>query len=349
MRFALQLGPTNWLRNGVEATIELVLRAEAGGFDSVWASEDPDGWDAFAALSTLAVRTERIALGTGVTNPYLRHPNLIAASVATLDRASGGRAFLGLGRGEPDWYRTAFGMAIGSPLRRVEETVGLLRQWWGANQVATGSGEIEVRAWRRAFGPVARPPIYIAATGPRMQTLAGRVADGMRLNTLGSIEFIRDAVATASATRPSESNEPFRIFAHPALALTRTSSETERELERRKSAIALIHVLPGMHQQLKGLESRFPVDQILADVRRVMHTDEVLKLGGSFTDLRRAGDLAAARRIIPLDLVREVAVVGTIDEVKPRILEYAKAGVTDVFVDPAQVADADFAAELSAL
>src|SRR5690606_35882173 len=136
-----------------------------------WASEDPDGWDAFAALSTLAVRTERIALGTGVTNPYLRHPNLIAASVATLDRASGGRAILGLGRGEPDWYRTAFGMAIGSPLRRVEETVGLLRKWWGANQVATGSGEIEVRAWRRAFGPVARPPIYIAATGPRMQAL----------------------------------------------------------------------------------------------------------------------------------------------------------------------------------
>src|SRR5829696_655070 len=146
MRLALEIGPELWRKpGGVQRSMERAQSAEQAGFDTIWASEDPDGWDAFSALSVLATATERIHLGTGVTNPYLRHPNLIAASVATLDHASGGRAFLGLGRGEPDWYRKAFAMELGSPLKRVEETVALLRQWWGPDQKASGEGEITVR------------------------------------------------------------------------------------------------------------------------------------------------------------------------------------------------------------
>ena len=158
MRLAVDIGPELWRKpGGVRRSIERAQLAEELGFDTIWASEDPDGWDAFSALAVLARSTERIHLGTGVTNPYYRHPNLISASVATLDHASDGRAFLGLGRGEPDWYRTAFGMEIGSPLRRVRETVDLLRQWWSPEQRATGEGEITVRGWKREFSPVGRP------------------------------------------------------------------------------------------------------------------------------------------------------------------------------------------------
>ena len=122
MRFALDIGPELWRApDGVRASIELAQTAEEANYDTIWASEDPDGWDAFGALNVLARETRRINLGTGVTNPYLRHPNLIAASIATLDRSSNGRAFLGLGRGEPDWYRNAFGMELGSPLKRVDD------------------------------------------------------------------------------------------------------------------------------------------------------------------------------------------------------------------------------------
>ncbi len=240
MRFALELGPDNWLkRGGVQATTELVRRAEQAGFDSVWASEDPDGWDAFGVLGHLAASTERIALGTGVTNPYLRHPNLISASVATLDRASGGRAFLGLGRGEPDWYRTAFGMKIGSPLKRVEETVSLLHQWWSDDQIASNEGEIPVNAWRREFRPLGTPPIYIAATGPKMQALAGSIADGMRLNTLASQSFIEDAIENSFAARrqAGKPREGFRIFAHPSLTITESDAATEAALERKRQPL----------------------------------------------------------------------------------------------------------------
>ncbi|HRA47862.1 MAG TPA: LLM class flavin-dependent oxidoreductase, partial [Thermomicrobiales bacterium] len=109
MRAALQIGPGQWTRpDGVAQTLALVQQAERLDYDTLWATEDPDGWDAFAVLASLGPQTGSIRLGSGVVNPYMRHPNLIASSIATLDRVSSGRAFLGLGRGEPDWYKTAF-------------------------------------------------------------------------------------------------------------------------------------------------------------------------------------------------------------------------------------------------
>ena len=350
MRLALEIGPRQWLReNGIERTRELVQQADKAGFDTLWASEDPDGWDAIAVLASIAPSIERIRLGTGVTNPYLRHPNLIAASVATLDRVSGGRAFLGLGRGEPDWYRNAFGMEVGSPLKRVEETIGLLRQWWGPDQVASSNGEITVRSWRREFAPINQPPIYLAATGPKMQRLAGRLADGARFNTLASLPFLRESVANvrAGANEGRRSPVDHRVFANPALTVTEHDDEIEPILERHKATIALIHALPGMDRQLMGLD--FDLDGIMAEVRRHMRTDEILARGGSFADLRRESDLAAARRAIPLVLVDQLTVVGPLEGVRKRLAGYAAAGVTDVFVNPAGVNDPDLIAELSAL
>jgi 5,10-methylenetetrahydromethanopterin reductase len=352
VRLALGVGPGLWLRpNGVEQSIVRVRAAEAAGFGSVWASEDPDGWDAFGALSVLAINTDRIQLGTGVTNPYLRHPNLISASIATLDRASGGRAFLGLGRGEPDWYRNAFAMEIGSPLARVEETVGLLRQWWRPEQTAEGTGEITVRDWRRTFPPLGTPPIYIAATGPRMQTLAGRIADGVRLNTLASLAFLKRSVETIRAGAEAAERDPatLRVFATPNLTITERDDEIEPALERMKTTIALIHVLPGMSKQLEGLETEFDIEAILANVRRRMHTDEILARGGSFADLRREGDLPAARKEIPLELVDRIALVGPVQRVMPRLLQYAEIGITDVFADPDQISNNDLATSLQSL
>jgi 5,10-methylenetetrahydromethanopterin reductase len=349
VRLALQIGPELWRkRDGVQRSIALAQAAEQAGFDTIWASEDPDGWDAFGALNVLATATGSIRLGTGVTNPYLRHPNLIAASVTTLDRSSGGRAFLGLGRGEPDWYRKAFAMELGSPLKRVEETVALLRQWWGPDQKAIGEGEITVRNWRRDFAPVGTPQIYLAGTGQRIQELAGRVADGARFNNLASIPFLTRSVGAVlrGAESAGRSIARLRIYAGPGLTITAFDAQIEEALERKKTTIALIHALPGMAQQLEGLSPEFDVEGILAEVRRHMRTNEILGRGGSFADVRREGDLTAARAAIPLELVDRVAVVGPVDRVLPKLREYARIGITDIFVDPAQVRDPDLLAAL---
>jgi 5,10-methylenetetrahydromethanopterin reductase len=342
MRLALEIGPELWRKpDGVAGSIELAQLAERLDFDTIWASEDPDGWDAFSALAVLARATGRIHLGTGVTNPYYRHPNLIAASVATLDHATAGRAFLGLGRGEPDWYRNAFGMELGSPLEHVRETVDLLRQWWEPNQTASSDGEITVRHWRREFSPLGTPPIFLAATGRKLQALAGRIADGLRLNTLGSMPFLKRSVEAFLEAARSVNHDPadLRVFANPGLTITTSDDQIEPALERKKTSIALLHALPGMERQLEGLEAEFDIEAILARVRKHMRTEEILARGGSFADLRREGDLEAARKSIPLELVDRVAVVGPPERVLPRLAEYADLGITDVFAVPNQLQD----------
>lgn len=338
MRWCLELTPEIWTRaatpaDGVRRSIDVVRRAEALGFDSVWLSEDPDGWDAFAALAVLARETDRIRLGTGVTNPYLRHPNLIAASVSTLDRASAGRAFLGLGRGQAEWYREAFGMEVGRPLERLRDTVDLLRQWWGPSHEATNDGEVVVRAWRRSFGPIARPPIYLAATGPRALALAGEVTDGVRINELASMDYLAGAIATVKDAARTAGRDPeeLRVFYHPSIVVVRDDREREAALERKKATVALIHALPGMDRQLET--PGFDVPAIMAEVRRAMRTKEILAAGGGFPEMRERGDRTAAKRAIPTALMAAVALVGTLDEVRRRVAELAGIGVTDLFFD----------------
>ncbi len=78
---------------------ELGALAETLGYDSFWFVDVRLAHECYIGLASIATRTGRIRLGTGVTDPYSRHPAVTAASIATLDELSGGRAILGLGLG----------------------------------------------------------------------------------------------------------------------------------------------------------------------------------------------------------------------------------------------------------
>jgi alkanesulfonate monooxygenase SsuD/methylene tetrahydromethanopterin reductase-like flavin-dependent oxidoreductase (luciferase family) len=80
-----------------------------------------------------------------------------------------------------------------------------------------------------------------------------------------------------------------------------------------------------------------------------MRTEEILARGGSFADLRREGDLDAARKAIPLELVDRVAVVGPPERVVSRLAEYAELGVTDLFAAPDQLRDGQLRNEILSL
>lgn len=343
LRFCLALTHGRWAgasdpQAEVARTMAQGRLADEAGLDAVLVSEDPDGWDAFAVLAALARSTERIRLGTGVTNPYLRHPNLIAASVSTLDRLSGGRAFLGLGRGQAEWYDRAFGMATGKPLAVLEETVDLLRSWWRAPHRATGrglSGEssfFPVDNWERGVNPLQdHLPIYLAAVGPKALALTGRVADGLIVNDLASPAFLQRAISAirSAAEAAGRDRSSLSVFLRGGITVT---DNPEPILARRKTTIAMIHALPGMERLL---ETRgFDTERIIAEVRRHMRTDEVLAQGGGFADLRRAGDMEAAKAAIPTELVAQLALVGPASELRERLASLAALGVTHVFLSP---------------
>ncbi len=344
LSFCLDASPAPWalargrgdraaVEHAVARTIELGRMVDEAGVESLWLSEDPDGWDAFAVLGAIARETSRIRLGPGVVNPFYRHPSLIAASVATLDLMSGGRAFLGLGRGQSEWYTAGLGMRVGKPVQALEETFDLLRQWWSNDRRATaraGASEFLVDGWERTFHPLQeRVPVHLAAVGPRALGIAGRLADGVLFNDLSSLQFMRKAIETVRAEAGRAGREPdaLSFYARAAIEIT---GDPEAVYERRKSTVALIHALPGMDRLLETGD--VDVETIIGEVRRAMRTDEILAAGGGFGDLRRGGDLAAARRAIPNDLMKELVVAGSVAEVRARLGQFQEIGVTHVFL-----------------
>jgi 5,10-methylenetetrahydromethanopterin reductase len=328
MRFALPIDHRDWARAGAaEATLTLAQRADAGGFDSLWITEDPDGWDAFGLLGAISQRTSRIRLGTGVTNPYLRHPNLIAASVATLDRLAPGRAFLGLGRGQPEWYERSLGMEAGSPLGRLEETISLLHQWWAADATASSAGEFSVESWKRVVSPVAPPPIYLAAVGPKALDLAGRVADGVLFSLLATPESMKKAIARVRSSAEASGRNPANIqfIGNPGIVVT---DDPAPIFAVRKRFVANVLTLPGMELVLEN--QQLDVAGIMRRVRGHMKTDELLARGGAFADFAEHGDIEAAVAEIPDAMIEAGSAVGPIDGVRKRIRAYSEIGLTEL-------------------
>ncbi|MDQ6692729.1 MAG: LLM class flavin-dependent oxidoreductase, partial [Candidatus Dormibacteraeota bacterium] len=154
---------------------------ERAGFDSFWVADQRFMRDAFISLAMIAAHTERLQLGTRVTDPYIRHPALTAIAAATLDEASNGRAILGMGAGGSGFSQ--LGLSRDRPALALREAIHLIRMLWSGAEVEYqgtsvqwGKGEIE-------FPVRANIPIVIAARGPKLLELAGEVADGVIVAT----------------------------------------------------------------------------------------------------------------------------------------------------------------------
>ncbi len=97
MQFGFTLKPDHTL----ERTLALTRRAEAAGFEHGWLFDSHVLWrDPYPLLTLMAQGSERLRLGTCVTNPATREPTVTASLLAVLDEISGGRMDLGIGRGD---------------------------------------------------------------------------------------------------------------------------------------------------------------------------------------------------------------------------------------------------------
>ena len=167
---------------------DTVRRAEELGFDRVWFPDSQLLWrDVFSVLTAAALGTERIGLGTAVTNLATRHPTVIASAARSVAELAPGRFVLGLGVGNSSVGPVGLRQTRAAELR---EGVALLRALLGGAEWDFGGG---VRSRLRDPGPAV--PLYLAASGPRNLRLAGEIADGVIL--LSGVSPATLAAATA--------------------------------------------------------------------------------------------------------------------------------------------------------
>ena len=184
MELAVSIGisPRQPLRSFAEQAGEL----EAAGVSRLWLIDSQLAMkDVYAGLAVAALHTERMLLGTGVTNPLTRHPTVTATSIAAISELSGGRAVLGVGAGDSAVY------GIGARPAKVAQVEDALRFWRAV--LNGGEGEWEGRSYRlpHLAAPV---KLYLAVSQPRMCALAGRLADGAIVMGPSSPGFVGNQV-----------------------------------------------------------------------------------------------------------------------------------------------------------
>src|SRR6202050_2891398 len=169
MHFGITLKPDI----SVERIVGLTRQAEAGGFDYGWLFDSHVLWmDPYPLLTLMAANTQRMRLGTLVTNPAVRDLTVTSSLFATLNLISGGRMELGIGRG--DSSRRVLGKKPVS-WSELETAVKIFRDLTSSREI-----EYEGQSTRLTWAKIA-PRVWIAGYGPKVLHMAGRVADGIIL------------------------------------------------------------------------------------------------------------------------------------------------------------------------
>jgi alkanesulfonate monooxygenase SsuD/methylene tetrahydromethanopterin reductase-like flavin-dependent oxidoreductase (luciferase family) len=160
---------------------ELMVHAatiEAHGFYRVWVPDTVvSAWEAWLAASIIMQTTRRVQIGLGVTNPYTRHPVVVAQMAAMLQRYSGGRLALSLGKGIGRFLDKA---GIQQHDTAVEECVAIVRRLMAGERTSFAGTAFQIDAMLlRTVPPETPVPIFLAAIGPAGWESAMRVADGI--------------------------------------------------------------------------------------------------------------------------------------------------------------------------
>lgn len=306
----MKIGATGMVVPPAKGVIKAAQQQEAAGFDSTWWPDHLMAWhpqslwtteftplaarqpnahvflDTVACMTAAAVSTEKIRIGSSVTDPVRRHPAMLAQEFLSIDHFSNGRCIFGIGTGEGE-NAIPYGLSIDRPASRLEEALQIIRALWESD----GNVDIDSSFWPHrdavlGLGAVADgrfPPIWLAAHGPRMLDICGRLGDGWLPTHMPTDDYssrlgrILAARQAAGVERPFEAglwaytcigeskDDCMRLFEHPmykVIALQLPAHVYERH-----------GVAPPLGEGTYGfndfIPSRFDREQILAVLDRV--------------------------------------------------------------------------------
>ncbi|MFK8215104.1 LLM class flavin-dependent oxidoreductase [Haloferax volcanii] len=284
----------------------LVVRAEELGYESAWAAEG-QGKTAFGKLERWAVHTDEIGLATGIVNVFSRTPAALAAAAATLDDHSDGRAILGLGVAHPGVVETFHGVEFDRPLSRLHEYVDLVRRYLRGD-ADSFDGEFfspERTSFWDAFDPVREEiPIYNGALGPANVRLTGQVADGWLPNLYPRPQF-EEALAwlDTGASRAGRDASDVDVAMYVLTAVHDDPDEARRAAA--EHVAYYLRDVPGYYD--RAAEQAGFADEVEA--------------------VRAAPTTEAGARELSAEFLDLVALVGTPDDVRGRLVELREMGV----------------------
>jgi F420-dependent oxidoreductase-like protein len=324
----LGLNTGYWAGGPPPGAVEAIAEAERLGLDSIWTAE-AYGSDGLTPLAWWGARTERLKLGTAITQMSARQPAATAMAAMTLDHLSGGRFILGLGVSGPQVVEGWYGMPFAKPLARTREYIGILRDIWARQGPVTNDGPHYplplpdgtglAKPLKSSIHPLREDiPIYLGAEGPKNIALSAELCDGW-LAMLFSPEHedlyrtsLEEGWAREGARRGPDD---FEVAASVPFIVT-------DDVEAAADSLRPMYSLYFGGMGAKGVNFHANVAIRMGYEREV---DEIqdLYLGGK-------KDEAAAR--VPQELIEKLALIGPADKIRHDLDAWRESIVTTLLV-----------------
>ena len=303
MRFSFSLVPSPPL----SAFGDTIARAEAWGYNLAWVPDQGFMQDPFVALSYLTTRTEKIALGVGVTNPFQRHPIQIARAAAALADLRPGGFILGLGAGEKRRIRDRVGAPVAPFVETISTTMQVLRDLFDGKRVTVANDVFALDDVGLEIADQPTVPVFLATTHPDAFRAAGAYADGVIVGDVADPEVMRRIIGWIGEGAKRQGRDPKEVS---VLAWCATIVAEDRNVvieHLRRPVIG--SAINGMHRETRGLMGVDP---------------------DHFPTIRAAKfdpNVALPDGAIPDDMVDRFAIAGPPDYCAARVRALRDAGV----------------------
>jgi len=294
---------------------------DEAGIDTIWLAEAYPWWrkhgmearSSTVVSGLMARETERLTIGWGIISPFTRHPVQAAMDARVVQEAAGpGRFLLGFGTSK---------IFLNNIRAQTNRTLGPMRDAVAIVLGVLGGAEFEYvgETWSASI-PALRedaetsrevPPVYIAATAPRMQALAGEIADGCLTPSITTPAFVR------------HTRENVNADIDIGCTLIASIHESDRTAGREGAREIAGMYLANKFQNIRGA----------ADTLLELAGIEMSELAPVAEAMERAGRLAAKAEVTDSLLDRCKPIAGTPSDCIAAIEEYRAAGCTHVMLE----------------
>lgn len=309
----------------VEATLARAQWAERSGFDGIWLADSGD-LDALTLAAALALKTERVRIGTAVVPVYPRSPAVFASTATTIAQLAPGRFILGLGSSSQTMIEGWHGLPFSKPLTRVKETTQILRGVMAGEKSDFDGDTLRSHGYRMSPLPKPPVPIFLAGLLPKMLEMAGEYGDGVVLNLfpLSALPKMIEHIA-AGAERAGKRLEDLEIVCRHQVCVT-DNPAAAREFVRKR--FAPYFATPVYNNFLRWFGFPDVADRIEAGWREKSRS----KTEGALED----------------SLVEQIAVIGDAEKCRQEIRDFVSGGITTPVISAFATDPAEYEATVEA-
>ena len=290
--------------------IRLAQRAAGWGYGACWTSE-VQGPDAFTQLGALAVTTD-LELGVAVVPVQTRTPMVLGMTAVTLAQMSGGRFTLGLGASSEVIVTKWAGQPFDAPLTHVRETVEAIRPMLRGERASYQGRFVDFQTYKPASPPPDAVPLFLGSLNPKSLRQAGELGDGVCLNQIAPqhvqqlLDHVREG-AEESGRKLAFGNGPdeYGVMARLFCAVT-DDVAAARPIVKSVFAPYIATTVYNRFYRSLGYEEEA---QTIAEAAERGDREAIV---GGMSD----------------ELVDDIFVLGSAEEVASRVNEYVDAGIT---------------------